>query len=377
MDEQQSPEQRNSLVRIVAFIVNGGHESAMGYRARSLAMHLKERIDIRIVYRESNRLAALISIVSFLRRTKPQVSYVFDMSYSGVIAGWFYRLWALNCLVIETGDAIYELARSTGSRGPLLLFLTRCLEWFALHTANGIVVRGTFHKRILEERGIQASIIQDGVEVVEFASVDSDELRKQHGLNGVTTVGMIGTSQWSDKLGTCYGWDLIDAIRQLKDEPVKGVMIGNGSGIDRLKERCREYGIENKVIFMGYVPYKDLPSHLGLIDVCLSTQTNNVVGQVRTTGKLPLYLAAGRFILASDVGEASLVLDRDMLVEYRGVVDHDYPNKLVGRIRDILAQPEILRHSAERNVEIARTHFDYSVLADRLGEIIEATCKQA
>ena len=51
-----------------------------------------------------------------------------------------------------------------------------------------------------------------------------------------------------------------------------------------------------------------LEENLGALDVVLSTQSNDVVGQVRTTGKLPLYMANGRFILATDVGEASLVL---------------------------------------------------------------------
>jgi hypothetical protein len=51
------------------------------------------------------------------------------------------------------------------------------------------------------------------------------------------------------------------------------------------------------------------------MDICLSTQTNDVVGWVRTTGKLPLYLAAGRYVLASRVGEAARVLPEEMLVD--------------------------------------------------------------
>src|SRR5439155_17871072 len=108
---------------------------------------------------------------------------------------------------------------------------------------------------------------------------------------------------------------------------VKGVVIGDGSGLPILRARCREYGIEDRVLFLGRLPYEELPRYLGLIDVCLSTQTNDLVGQVRTTGKLPLYLAAGRYVLASRVGEAARVLDADMLVDHDGQVDTGYPQR--------------------------------------------------
>jgi hypothetical protein len=111
-----------------------------------------------------------------------------------------------------------------------------------------------------------------------------------------------------------------------------------------------------------------------MIDVCLSTQTNDVVGQVRTTGKLPLYLAAGRYILASNVGEAARVLEPEMLVPYEGVKDEQYPQKLSERIRTILAHPEMLDR-AEDNIALAKKHFDYSLLAERASGVLEAAIK--
>src|SRR5439155_1280685 len=236
-------------------------------------------------------------------RLRPSVIYVFDISYTAVLSAALYKLIFRNRLVIETGDAITELVRSTGSRGRLGLWLTQLLESIAFRFADRVVVRGSFHKEWLSKRGIDADVIQDGGDTNRFAPQDAGDLRKHYGLDGVLTVGMIGSSVWSEKLGMCYGWDLIEMLRLLKDRPVKGVMIGRGSGIARLKSLCRDYGIEDKILFLGHVLYGELPRYLNLIDICLSTQTNNLVGQVRTTGKLPFYLAAGRSILASNVGE--------------------------------------------------------------------------
>ncbi len=354
----------------VAFIVGGDRDSAMGFRARDLASRLTQ-YDISIGYRSRRKIVSILRLFIFLAHLRPACSYVFDITYTGVLSAGFYRLIFGNCLIIETGDAIVELARSDGSRGRFRLWLTKLLERAAFWLADRVVVRGSFHQEWLARQGIHADLIQDGVDTREFAPEDASDLRKQHGLDGALTVGLIGSSIWSEKLQMCYGWELVEALHLLKDSRVKGVMIGNGSGIPHLKTKCREYGLQDEIIFLDHVPYEQLPRYLNLIDVCLSTQTNDLVGQVRTTGKLPLYLAAGRYILASHVGEAGRLLEPEMLVPYAGVKDEEYPQKLAARIHTILAHPEILER-AESNVEIARKHFDYSILAERAGDVIEA-----
>src|SRR6185503_11640599 len=283
--------------------------------------------------------------------------------------GALYRLAFGNRMIIDTGDAITELARSMG-RGRTGLLLTSLLERFALRVADKVIVRGSFHRELLAGAKINAEVIQDGVDIESFAAEDVRDLRKQNGLEGVLTIGLVGSSVWSEKLKMCYGWELVETIRLLQDKPVKGIMIGGGSGIAHLKARCREYGIEDRVFFLDHVPFERLARYLSLIDICLSTQTNDVVGNVRTTGKLPLYLAAGRFILASNVGEASRVLPKEMLVDYVGVKDDEYPARLAARVESILANPQILSSGAA-NILLARQHFDYSMLAQRAHRVIK------
>ena len=363
---------QSSPVTTVAFVVSGDRESAMGVRAGELASRLRPDYEIYIVYRARQKLISIFSIFMSLTRLRPSVSYVFDISYAAVLSAVCYKLIFRNCLIIETGDAIVELVRSTGRRGRFGLWLTQLLEGIAFRFADRIVVRGSFHKEWLSRRGIEADVIQDGVDTDKFAYEDTRELRQRYGLEGVVTVGMVGSSVWSEKLQMCYGWELVETLRLLKEKPVKGVMIGGGSGISRLKSLCREYSIEEKMLFLGHVPYDEIASHLSLIDICLSTQTNDLVGQVRTTGKLPLYLATGRYVLASNVGEAAVVLDKAMLVDYHGVKDLDYPRKLTERIESLLHHPELLRHVAG-NRSLAKEQFDYEILAQRMKSVIAAT----
>lgn len=366
-------QERDMALPVIAFIVNGDETSAMAQRARAFARHMPQQ-DIRIAYRSAKKMVSLFAFLWLLLLARPAVTYVFDISYSGVLAAVSYRLAFANRLVIDTGDAITELARSMG-RGRVGLLLTSLLERLALRVADRMIVRGSYHRELLAGANINAEVVQDGVDVASFAAEDVRDLRKQNGLEGVLTIGLVGSSVWSEKLQMCYGWELVETIRLLQHKPVKGIMIGGGSGIAHLKARCREYGIGDRVFFLDHVPFEQLSRDLSLIDVCLSTQTNDVAGNVRTTGKLPLYLAAGRFILASNAGEAARVLPKEMLVDYEGVKDEGYPAKLAARIESILTDPQILSSGA-KNVSLARQHFDYSMLAKRAHQVIKEVLKE-
>ncbi len=353
----------------LTFVVNGDHSDPMGRRARAFADQLRGPYDIDVLYRSKRKVWSAARFLAALLHRQPKVCYVFDMSYSGVAGALMYKSLTRGRVVIDTGDAITELARSMG-RSPLGVELTRRLEELSLSGADRIVVRGTYHKEWLAQRGVRAEVIHDGIESSLIGTPAVDDEREQLGLDGVLTVGLVGSLSWSPTLQSCYGWDLIELIRILKDRPVKGVVIGEGSGLPILQARCREYGITDRVVFLGRAPYQELPRRLGLIDVCLSTQTNDLPGQVRTTGKLPLYLAAGRYILASRVGEAARILDEEMLVDYDGNNDLGYPQKLANRVLRLVDDRSLLGRG-RRHFAVAREKFDYAVLARQMARVID------
>jgi len=291
------------------------------------------------------------------------------MAFSGVIAAGLYSRLSRCRVVVDTGDAIYELTRNSGSRGGIGLWLTKLLEQIALSISYRIVVRSSYHQELLARQGILAVAIPDGVDTRQFFPQPGHDLRRQYNLEGFTIIGLLGTLTWNRRWQICYGWELIEVVDQLRNWPVKGLIIGDGSGFAELKAQCAARALEDRILFLGRIPYERLSRFLNLMDICLSTQTNDIAGQVRTTGKLPLYLACGRFVLASEVGEAARVLPPEMLVPYSATKDKDYPKRLASRVRFLLEHPECLE---ERNtsVQIARTHFDYDVLAVKLQETI-------
>jgi hypothetical protein len=89
---------------------------------------------------------------------------------------------------------------------------------------------------------------------------------------------------------------------------------------------------------------------------------------VRTTGKLPGYLASGRYILASAVGTPVSVLPDDMLIPYNGRWDATYPIKLAARIREIAAHPHLLADGA--GLRSRAEQFAYTTISKQAADLI-------
>jgi glycosyltransferase involved in cell wall biosynthesis len=347
----------------------------MAERAVAFARRLDGAFDARLVCADAQgrRAAAAGRLLRDLFQARPDICYLLDITVAGVAAAGAYRAATGTPLVIDTGDAVVELGRVLG-RGPLRLLATRGVEAFALRAAARVVVRGSQHRRLLAARGVPAEFIPDGVAVDQFTPSAGS---RDGGLapDRPLTIGVVGNCVWVPRRRTCYGWELVELIRLLRDwlpdRAVRGVLIGDGSGIAVLRRRCMDYGIADRLEFAGRVPYAALPGWLHRFDICLSTQTNDVIGHVRTTGKLPLYLAAGRFVLASRVGEAARLLPPEMLVEYHGGVDPDYPARLAERVVALLTAGTDLVHRPDC-AALARAHFDYDRLAPRVAAVLGA-----
>jgi glycosyltransferase involved in cell wall biosynthesis len=280
-------------------------------------------------------------------------------------------------VLVDTGDAITALARRSGTRSLPGIAATALLERVSLRVADHIVVRGTSHRDLLARKGIEATVIPDGVDMRLFVPGDRAAARAALRWPDAFTVTIVGSSVWNPKLQMAYGWDLVELLAGVRDLAVRGVIVGDGTGLPHLRARAAALGVLDRLTFVGRQPLTSLSRLLQASDVCLTTQTNDVVGAVRTTGKLPLYMACGAFVLASAVGEATRVLPSEMLVPYEAAGrDDGYPARLIARVRELYAHREGLALGLQ-NVDVARRAFDYDVLAARLDGVLGKVIAQA
>jgi glycosyltransferase involved in cell wall biosynthesis len=271
--------------------------------------------------------------------------------------------------VLDTGDAAYELAKSTGSHRGARLVAVRLGERLALALASHVVVRGRAHLELLP--GKPATFVPD-VAPPAAAPLDGTALRRELDLEGRFVAGLVGSLVWAPRLERCYGWDLVEALPGASADVV-ALIVGDGSGQDWLERRARELGVLDRCRFVGRQPSDRVAEYIAAMDVGTSTQTNDPVGRVRTTGKLPLYLACGRPVVASHVGEAARLLGPlGWTVRYDGTTDPEFPARLAAKLNDWPRDGDATRTRREAALELAAREFGTERWGSLLADVLSA-----
>jgi glycosyltransferase involved in cell wall biosynthesis len=312
-------------------LVNSGATGALGERARWVARATSA--GAAIVYRDHGRGDAIWRFLRDLRSRRPRVVYLVDAATATVTAGlWARRLGAR--VVLDTGDAIGALTRSTGTLGALGAAGAPWLERLAYALADTIVVRSdglAQHVRSMSCRPVVVG--PDGYDPSAAGELDGAAERRRWSITEEQTVlGVVGSAHWNARLRWCYGRDVVEAVAAARRPDVVGLVLVRGDGLPHLRSLARDRGVQDRVLFDDPGSATQTWQRLAAMDVALSTQTNDLVGQSRTTGKLIQYMAAGRYILASRVGAAATLLPAQMLVDYHGPWDEGYFTRLAERV---------------------------------------------
>jgi glycosyltransferase involved in cell wall biosynthesis len=295
------------------------------------------------------------------------VVYVIDAGRNGFRAG-LATVGLRGRVVFEIGDPQAPLFRVQG-RSRLVVGAGAAIDRLVARHADGVVVRGRRLAALLDVR-VPWIELPDGVDLDRFRPIPADALRRRLFIpDDRLVVGLVGNVGPERRPGLGYGWDLVEALATTRDEAIHGVVVGGGSGLPALRRRAEALGLGDRLTFTGAVPHSEVPEFVNLLDVCISTQTNDAVGQARTTAKLPEYLACDRFVLATDVGGAADVLPPEMRVPYSGSWDSEYPRRLAERLATLVTQRDDLRRGANTRA-IARSHYGYAVLAPRLAAFL-------
>jgi glycosyltransferase involved in cell wall biosynthesis len=347
----------------VLILVNGPEDSGLGERARWIARAAGP--DASIVFRAGGRAGAIAAFVGRVRAARPRLVYLVDTSIATVVAGrWARRLGAR--VVLDTGDATAALTRATGRLGPLGAFGAPRFERAAYALATTIVVRSEElgrHVRSLVDRPIL--VVPDGYDPALVDGSGGEHHRRQWGVDERRIViGVLGSAHWNARRQWCYGCDAIEAVAAARRPDVVGALLVRGDGLPKLRALAEARHVRDRVVFADPGDPRVAWQQLAAVDVALSTQTNDVVGRVRTTGKLVQYMAAGRFILASRVGAAASLLPDEMLVDYHGAWDESYFARLAARIDELPDRRALAAHGGRLRAVAAP--FSYPQLVETL-----------
>ena len=354
------------------FIINESENSIYGRRIINLSSHFKTISAYRIIYRDNDaKLKSIFKFINEIIRQKPEIVYVEQIAFSGCIAVIIARLFVRFKYVLCVSDAYAELVKANHDKA-IIVSLAKIFENIWLRAADYLLTCNPLHADLISSRPPLRSVdyIEHAVDTELFRPLRAEGLRRDLGLEGSLVVGIVGSIIWARRYNFCYGWEVVEALKFLKDLDIKALIVGEGSGLERLQNMAREYRIDDRVIFTGKIRHEKIANYINCMDVCLSTQSNDAVGYVRCPAKLSEYMACGKYIISTDVGYARLYVERvGELLPYRGVKDDSYPERLAEHLRTLYSNRDLLK-KGEAGISIVRDSLQNKMLSQKLESIL-------
>ena len=290
-----------------------------------------------------------------------QVIWAIMTSYGG-IAALFFKLNhpRIPLLVtIQEGDSEKHLI--LGKLGLVGFFGKRIIR-----TANYIQVISSYLKDFAKKRGAKAriDIIPNGVDLKVFdTQYTNEELRMVRGSLGLKDEYVVITTS---RLVYKNGIDvLISAIARCQEKMlnVKCLIIGDGPEREKLKVQSQKLKIDNKIIFLGQIPQRDLPLYLKISDVFVRPSRSEGLGNSFLEA-----MAAGLPIIGTPVGGIVDFLISNETGLYTNVDD---ANDLADKIHKLLTSPESRGRLINNGKKMVRENYSWDIVAKHFKNIFD------
>jgi|SRR5271157_552542 len=206
--------------------------------------------------------------------------------------------------------------------------------------------------------------VHNGINVSEFRPTDATGVRRKYGIEGpmLLFVGRMITQK-----GIPY---LIEAMPPVleKHPGTKLLLIGRGNALEGLRKKVKDMGLEDRVIFSGYMTEEMLKESYGTCDLFVLPS----VWEVLPIAILEAMSSSKAVVCTSAGGDAELV--EDGLNGY--VVPMRDPGKLAEKINALLDDPEKRAKMGLEGRKRAEEEFDWKLIAAQTKKVYEDLLKE-
>jgi len=318
---------------------------------------------------------ALSAAWAGLRQKSPDVILAISPLPAG-LAAMLVHGWRRVPLVFDLQDIWPDSALAVGVMGPsVILRLLRRVERSFYRRCALIVGISEGFRRYLLKLGVRperTAVIPNGANWRMFAGTQADRgFRQEHQLEGDFVVGYTGNIGLAQGFGT-----LLDAAGALRNEPVKFLLVGEGTDKRRLLDLARERGLTN-VRFLDGMSRDRVSSVLAACDALLVILRKDPLFEITIPSKLYEYMAAGKPVICSVGGEAAGLVASSRCGLPANPSDGTDLARAVRCLRD---HPDLCRQMGERGARSVRERFsrrqlmvEYAELAESLAPAVPET----
>lgn len=349
----------------------GGIGDLHGLRMRRLTEALDADLTFYDVDKSKSRLENTRAIWALLR--KRQWDLVYQES-TGIAAGLpliaAHRAWG-QPFVVSTGDPVSGYVRTV--KGPLAGYAFGAYERLLYRACAGFIGWTPYLTGRALHLGAPRGVTIEGAAALDLFRPFSPErraaARADFGLPADHLVcGVVGSLRWTPRQNYCYGLELVEMLKYLKRSDVSVLIVGDGSGLSRLKERVPP-ALQERVVFTGRVSEQDVVRALNAMDVGFITQTLDGLGSYRLTTKLPEYLATGLPVAMSPIpGYYDYARDCGWTLPAAHPASDAFHRGCAALIDRLT--PEMIAQKAAPARSVAEARFDYGPLKERFAAFV-------
>lgn len=260
--------------------------------------------------------------------------------------------------------AIYQYNPPDEKIGRFLNTMERQLP----KVVDTVSVATDFLKKMCLKLGVREDKICEahvGADLKLFSpQVDGSEIRTIHNLkkNVVLYAGQLSGAQYSELF--------LQAARIILDrnDDVNFLVVGGGDRFGEIKDLAEKLNITDNVIFTGPVPHEKIPLYMAAADVAVACFEDTDQVRCKSPLKIAEYMASGKAIVASNIGEVPRMLGGSGILTKPG----DF-GALADGIGDLIRNRSVREELGKKARRRAEDEYNWAVTASNLIHIYESS----
>jgi glycosyltransferase involved in cell wall biosynthesis len=291
-----------------------------------------------------------------IRRQGVDILHTHWLVPQGLAGAFLHRLTGILHIASIHGTDLNILKKYTVLH-PVCRFITR-------HSAV-ITVNSSYMKRQLlavsPDCEMKIRIVPMGIDPEQFGIAPVADMKQRYGAGHL----IMSVGRLIDWKGTEFLIRAIPAVLE-KFPDAKLLIVGAGPERDVLVRQVRELGLENRVIFLGFISKTDLIAYYHSADVFVLPSINRA-GKTEGLGVVLLEaMASGCPVIGSNVGGIP-----DIIVDGENgfLVPEQDPAALAEKIIQILSNDDLTDQFRKSGYETVQTRFTWEIISKKFSEV--------
>lgn len=260
-------------------------------------------------------------------------------------------------LTLQEGDSEnhlqYKWAGLINLSWKLALWNTDFLTAISNFLLNRAKKQGFSGESALVPNGVNVSLFSK-----EFSSKVKEELKIR--LNKKPEdIFLVTVSRLTHKNATD---DIISALVNLPRN-ISLIIIGKGEDGPKLQKQARDLGVEDRVKFLGFISYVDLPKYLSVCDVFIRPSRSEGFGNSFIEA-----MAAGLPVIATPVGGIPDFIDDK---ETGVFCSSDNPQSIVKAVTSLLSDKMLIEEISQKAKSRVMERYDWNLIALKMKDVFD------